>query len=417
MADARDQGSALDTPVMRASGVQRATTERDAASGSAAKVTASQTPLKVCIIGLKCYDHIAGSPVLRYLGGIETQLALLAKGLQREGCEVSLITYDQGQADEQIFEGVKVLKSYSPTGGIRRLRVFSRLAKLWRAMKRADADIYLQMGAGDETGMVAMGCQLKSTRRFVFCLASDADCQGPIGASRFAAQMLMYRYGINRADLVISQTQTQQKNLKASMGIPSLITQMAATRTEGSCGGPDCADQVLWVGRIVPEKRPDWVLEMARRCPEITFHVAGSANSNSEYAAKVLADAKSIPNVRMHGSLSRPELNKLFQSCCLMCCTSITEGFPTTFLEVWSCGMPIVTTFDPDGVIARHGLGQVASSMDELIAQIRSLPKTEAYARMSSAARTYYSENQTVEAVARRFHRAFGDLMAGRKNV
>jgi glycosyltransferase involved in cell wall biosynthesis len=404
-------------PVLESVPTQSTGAQASRRDSRVASSAVSGAPLKVCIIGLKCYDQIAGSPVLRYLGGIETQLPLLAKGLQREGYDVTLITYDHGQAEREVFEGVTVLKSYSPTGGIRRLRWFWRVAKLWRAMKMADADIYLQMGAGDETGMVALGRHFKSNhaRRFVYCLAHDADCVRPFGASRFAMQTLLYRYGIRHADLAVSQTLTQQKNLKASMGIPSLVIQMAATATDGPCGGPDCANQILWVGRIVPEKRPHWMLDIARRCPDITFHMAGSANSSSEYAAKVLADAKTIPNVRVHGSLARPQLNKLFQSCSLLCCTSTTEGFPTTFLEVWSCGMPIVTTFDPDGVIARHGLGKVVTTVDEMVSQVQTLPRSEEYSQLSSAARNYYLENQTVEAVARRFHRALADLMAGRK--
>ena len=80
----------------------------------------------------------------------ETQMAVLARGLRNEGCEVSLITFDHGQADEEIFHGVKALKSYSPAGGTRGLRGFTRAKLLWRAMRRADADIYLQMGAGSE---------------------------------------------------------------------------------------------------------------------------------------------------------------------------------------------------------------------------------------------------------------------------
>jgi len=385
------------------------------AAARSESATGARRPLKVCIVGLKCYDHMAGSPVLRYLGGIETQLVLLAKGLRDEGCDVSLITYDHGQADQQVFENIKVLKSYSPTGGIRRLRWFSRLAKLWRAMKIADADIYLQMGAGDETGMVAAGCRAKffPKRRFVFCLAHDMDCTQPIGAtSRWEAQSLIYRLGINQADLVISQTKTQQTKLQASMGYSSLIIQMAAKATEGSCGGPACANDVLWIGRIVGEKRPHWVMDIARRCPNVTFHMAGSTNNSSEYSAKVLADAKTLPNVRMHGSLTRPQLNDLFRKCSLLCCTSETEGFPTSFLEVWSCGMPIVTTFDPDGVIARNGLGLVVKSVEELATEIQTLPKSAAYGGMSNACRKYYLDNQTVEAVARRFHRAFKDMLA-----
>jgi glycosyltransferase involved in cell wall biosynthesis len=154
-------------------------------------------------------------------------------------------------------------------------------------------------------------------------------------------------------------------------------------------------------------------MDIARRCPNVTFHMAGSTNNSSEYSAKVLADAKTLPNVRMHGSLTRPQLNELFRKCSLLCCTSETEGFPTSFLEVWSCGMPIVTTFDPDGVIARHGLGRVVSTVDELASEIKTLPTSGAtYEGMSNACRKYYLDNQTVEAVARRFHVAFKDMLA-----
>src|SRR5687767_1384993 len=135
-------------------------------------------PLRVCIVGLKCYDQVAGNAVPRYLGGIETQLTVLARGLASEGCEVSLVTYDQGQPDSEIIKGVRVLKSYPPEGGIRMLRLLHpRSTRLWRAMRRADADVYLQMGAGVETGQVALGCRLVGgqRRKFVYCLASDLD--------------------------------------------------------------------------------------------------------------------------------------------------------------------------------------------------------------------------------------------------
>ena len=77
------------------------------------------SPLHVCIVGLKCYDHIAAKSVPRYLGGIETQLTILAKGLVAQGCRVSLITYDHGQPDAEIFDGVTVFKSYHRDAGVR----------------------------------------------------------------------------------------------------------------------------------------------------------------------------------------------------------------------------------------------------------------------------------------------------------
>jgi glycosyltransferase involved in cell wall biosynthesis len=89
------------------------------------------------------------------------------------------------------------------------------------------------------------------------------------------------------------------------------------------------------------------------------------------------------------------------------------EGFPTTFLEAWSCGLPVVTTFDPDGIVARQGLGRVVTTVDELVAQLRALPNTEACSQMSRAAKNYFSENYSVETVSGRFHAAFQKLCSG----
>jgi len=373
---------------------------------------ATKSVLKVCIIGLKCFDHIAEKPVPQYLGGIETQLAVLAKGLRRTGCEVSLITYDHGQADRQTYDGVKIFKSHAPSGGVRGLRFFSRVSRLWNAMRQADADIYLQMGAGDETGLTALGCRFKSerARKFVYCLASDADCHGPLGAKRFGMEMNLYRLGIKRADLVIAQTQKQQKHLKSSLGLDGRIIPMAVSNLNDSSARR--MNSVLWVGRLMLEKRFEWLLEAARKCPELEFNVAGTPNQPSGYAAELMSAAAKIPNVRAHGKLSRPDLNRLFETCGLLCCTSMLEGFPTTFLEAWSCGLPVVTTFDPDGIVARKGLGSVVTTEDELVVQLRTLPSTDAYSGMSRAAKAFFAENYSVETVSRQFRNAFEELVA-----
>src|SRR5690606_27779037 len=47
-------------------------------------------------------------------------------------------------------------------------------------------------------------------------------------------------------------------------------------------------------------------------------------------------------------------------------CTSEFEGFPNTFLEAWSRGVPVVSTLDPDGLIGANLLGFTASSIDGL---------------------------------------------------
>jgi glycosyltransferase involved in cell wall biosynthesis len=87
------------------------------------------------------------------------------------------------------------------------------------------------------------------------------------------------------------------------------------------------------------------------------------------------------------------------------------EGFPTTFLEAWSCGMPVVTTFDPDGIVQRNGLGRVAATLEEVVAHLKSLPSSRDYSAMSTAVKKYYADNHSVESISRRFRFAFERIL------
>ena len=76
------------------------------------------------------------------------------------------------------------------------------------------------------------------------------------------------------------------------------------------------------------------------------------------------------------------------------------------------CGLPVVTTFDPDNLVAREGMGKVVSTIDELVMQLRELPKTPDYARMSFVARNFFQANYSIETVSRQFRLAFEEVVA-----
>ncbi len=373
--------------------------------------------LKVCIIGLKCFDYIAGNPSPRYLGGIETLLTLLAKGLAKENCQVSMVTYDHGQPDAQCYEGVTVYRSYDPEAGLPFLRLLHpRSTLLWQAMRRADADVYLQMGAGDETGRVAFGCRMGwgRPRRFAFCLASDANYGSHLRAGRFGIEGRMYQYGLRRADLVIAQTARQREGLNTATGIHSQVIPMAPAEPLIFAKAPQIGEmpRVAWIGRISQEKRLEWLLEVARRCPDIAFDIAGAPNRTSDYATRLTEDATQLPNVTFHGRLGPSQVQELYANSKLLCNTSVYEGFPATFLEAWSHGLPVVSTFDSDDIVTKNQVGWVTDSIDGLVAGLRHyLGDAKTYAQASGVAKAFYANNYSLPVVSRRFREALEGIV------
>jgi glycosyltransferase involved in cell wall biosynthesis len=59
--------------------------------------------------------------------------------------------------------------------------------------------------------------------------------------------------------------------------------------------------------------------------------------------------------------------------------TSSIEGFPNTFLQAWIRGVPVVSFFDPDGMVHRLQLGRIATSVDDMREALRGLLDVDVY--------------------------------------
>jgi glycosyltransferase involved in cell wall biosynthesis len=95
--------------------------------------------------------------------------------------------------------------------------------------------------------------------------------------------------------------------------------------------------------------------------------------------------------------------------------TSSVEGFPNTFLQAWIRGVPVVTFFDPDDLIARRKLGAKVSNLEQMTRAVATLAADEALRRSVGArAAQFASEQYSMSAVARSyldlFNRRFGSL-------
>jgi glycosyltransferase involved in cell wall biosynthesis len=369
---------------------------------------------RICFVAHFAYGAMAGADS-GHIGGVERQTSLMARWFAARGYPVSMLTWDEGQEDGVEIDGVRVFKMCRQGAGIKGLRFFwPRWTSLIAAMKRANADVYYQNCAECVTGQVALWCH-RHGRRFVYSVASDTECESRLPRMHSFREQVLYRYGLLHADAVIVQTRRQQEMLRTDFGLDSRVLPMP-------CPGPNgdydaflkrrarMSKRVLWIGRICRVKRPDRLLDLAEICPDVEFDVVGPTD-DSEYADDACARAKSVANVTLHGPVSRKSVTGFYERAKILCCTSDIEGFPNVFLEAWSHGLPIVTTFDPDHLVRTKGLGRVGSNAEELATGIRSLLESpEEWRKASQSARQHYLRNHTVDKACRNFEKLFSEL-------
>ncbi len=343
---------------------------------------------RLCIVGMGAdtYGVLAGDAAVAFVGGEAVQQVLLARAWRELGIDVSMVLPDSPRPGEHLVDGIRVIPAFRSAAGIPLVRfLHPRLTGTFGALRRADADIYYQSPAGAATGYVAHFCR-RHRRRFVFRIASDANCIPGQQLIRLWRDRKIFEYGMRHATLVAAQTRRQQDLLRRNYGLDSRLINMVAEPAMLPEPGAQDID-VLWVGSFRPAKRPEALLELARQLPALRFALVGGCSSDmAGYFDRVTAAARQLPNLTVYGAVPYQQVGALFDRARVLVNTSTMEGFPNTFLQAWMRGIPVATTFDPDGVVDRRRLGATAGSPAELAPAIAALVANEA-ARCSEAAR------------------------------
>ena len=332
------------------------------------------TPLRICFVGLDALPVLAPEYEHHRIGGEQVQQTLLARTLARRGYDVSMLVYDYGQMDGQRWDGVTTHRTFAESRGLPLLRfLHPRWTGLVRAARRADADVYYLSCASTQVGQMALFAR-RHGRKLLFRAASDADCDPQRLLIRYWRDKKLYEYGLHRADAVLVQSVTQQEAMRRNYGVDSTVAGMLVEEpsTLAEFAARDIA--VLWVSNIRQVKRPDRMLEFARTTPEVNVHMVGGRLPDAgELYDLVQQQSAQTANLSFHGQLAYRPTFQLYGRARVFANTSDVEGFPNTYLQSWRNGTPVVGYFDPDGLIAREGLGVAVDNLDDMRAAIRRL--------------------------------------------
>lgn len=376
---------------------------------------------RICIVAHFAFGAMKGGD--GHGGGVERQTSIVARWLSEKGHKVSMVTWDDGQEDGSFIDGVQMLKLCRRNDGLPGLRFFfPRWTSLNQALCRADAELYYQNCGEYVTGQIAWWCR-RHGRRFVYSVASDPDCDPRLPEMRTLRERILYRYGLTHSDRIVVQTRKQQRMLKEGFGLEATPLPMPCpgpTETEYNIPSDNGSEpfRVAWVGRVAPVKRLEVLLDVAERLPDVRFEVAGQSDASESYTRPLFERARAMQNVTLHGHVGRDRMPGYFRAASILCCTSDYEGFPNTFLEAWSYGLPIVSTVDPDNLITERGLGVYSANSQQAVqAILRFKQDHELRKSMSANARNYYLEYHAPDQAMPRFEGVLADALSQRKRV
>lgn len=359
---------------------------------------------RVCFFAPYLWPGFGGGTV-EFAGGAEVQQAALARGLAAAGFEVTVATCDYGQGRRVEREGITFLATHPPFAGLPVVRFFHpRLTGNLRALRAARAEVVYERGSGMQAGL-AHDVARWTRAGFVFAAAHDTDALRAMPLVPTARDRWWNARAMRGADAIIAQTSAQRDRFRSEWGresvvIPNLV-EVPASAAEPAREGP-----VLWLSTYKDYKRPDWVVELARRLPALRFVMAGVIPPPPLTAAvfeRVRAAAGALPNLEVRGHLDRGELASFFGAGSLFVHTSPVEGFPNTMLEAWAHGLPSVSVVDPDGIVSRERLGGAVTDLDSMEAALsRWMSDPRARQEAGARARAYVAREHSPGTIVRR---------------
>ena len=149
----------------------------------------------------------------------------------------------------------------------------------------------------------------------------------------------------------------------------------------------DALSNIVWVGNIKANKRPQYLIECAKQFPQMQFIMIGDGDMQSDIFHMI--EEEKIENVILTGRIPNSKVYEYLKKSDLLLMTSEYEGLPKVIQEAAQCGVPSIyinenysVDFIEEGV---NGFG--VTSLDEMIEKVQYLlDNPKEYQQMSSSA-------------------------------
>lgn len=307
---------------------------------------------RICFISPSAYGYF--NEDVPAGGGAQRQFYLLSTSIT-DTFEVHFIVGDYGQSQNEHRKGIQLHRAYTPDHTSPIYDKFIKFQKLYGAIKRADADVYVLRGSPEKVAVIFP--LIKTLRKaLVYHVPVDSYVEPPLELD--PVRKRLYIAALPRLKKIITQTQYQSDQLEQHWNVSSTIIPNGYPPAD-VVDTHDSRKHFLWVGRLnKSSKRPHRFLDVADSVPDHQFVLIGIPE-DKKYSNKIRQRAKNTPNVTYAGQIKPSKIHKYYRRAIALLNTSTNEGFPNTFLEAWRYATPVLSLeYDPNrflGTDSYHG--------------------------------------------------------------
>ena len=361
-------------------------------------------PLRVCFVSPKAYP-LFNSRVKGIFGGAEVDLYLLGTQLALDdNFKISFVVGDYGQSDGEVIEGVELFSS---------LRFdrnwFSAPFKIWQAMKRCNADVYIIKTMSPGVLLLWLFC-IVTGKKYILRTAHSTHCDGSF-LKKHIFSAFFYKRAFKGASFVFTQNESDAVGIEKNFGIKAIV---AANGHRIGESQRHKGDHILWVARSAAFKNPHLFLELAVSLPQYKFVMICPAAFGDKDYQSLRDTAAAIDNLEFVEGVGFFDIERYFSDARLFVNTSENEGFPNTFIQAAKAGVPIVSyKVNPDDFLNVYDCGRCARGdyvrLTVLVDQIAG--NEQLNSTLGQNALKYVREHHNVEHIAGVYKNILGKIV------
>lgn len=167
--------------------------------------------------------------------------------------------------------------------------------------------------------------------------------------------------------------------------------------------GLSTGSYILFLGRLVPEKRPELLIEAFKKLDtDKRLVIAGGASDTSEYEKQLRSMAEDDKRILFTGFVTGNTLAELYSNAYCYVLPSDVEGMPMSLLEAMAYGRCCVTSDIPEctDVLAGHGMTFEKGNAEALGTVLQNLLEApERIEQLGSEARRHVEESYSWDSV------------------